>query len=1032
MATASDSDRQALDSYLKSIVDFGIYGTALASMSPEAQRAANAATATAPPSEQEFGEARTAVSDDEVEEKKDEAEETRDERRARKKAKKAKKSAKKAKKQAKKKAQRPEPSPPPTPPPEEEDDDDNNSVVTAVDDLPEAPASIGDVMERAEEVLAAKQRIHGPTRREKDLEDAILREQTADANEQEEPESEIQSEIDKVVADLDALLLQAPKKSSPVVAFLDLEWHTLDKKAPSEMVVGQELSLLTAHICQLCAISADYSIRFNQYISYRKLKEPWYRLVRDNVLEFSPQDDPQVALSVETVMEQFVAAFPDDTLFLSYGNTDAPSIFKTLTATHDYDLYNEKTAIPEDKKAKRATVLQAMIKKRWRFGNMSHWIKEQNKELDLGFEIGGSLGRMYDILFHHSLWMSYPTLTTPSTIVTPAAALLTLNEKLVTDFPSADPDKFGLVPREWLYVPNNRNRPLDAHRNCFPQFWPTKHLEPVFHVAHTDTVMLINIVAILYLARNELVKDVTKLLVETATQSDKRQEESEFRTIFRIPHVPKTAKERMYDENLTKDWAKIESNQEESAYNSLATSVIAKTWFFRKFQLALSASAEQDLYEFYERENIESKGGRKKTQFKWARTASEMDRHAYVLACNAAGVRPNKTGDNNIKLHDEEYEVERVVRFEKRRKRPGYWIKWKNYPDEENRWLKLEDLGGCAKLIQEYVASLTADRDSIKLAHEIRTNKWDIPPVDKPPPPKPRKSKASSAAAVAVPAVDRELEEALARDEREEIEAEELENIGKDKTHYFSLVQKHPTDSNKQFHQLVMSRRTGKFTDKVKAIRALLIKEALATNDDILLHTLVQTEHPFAEKRKLKFPRDPVKNYSGLPWFSLKTSVAEPHTEMLHTLMCRNLSDPDSEQRKTRNFAEFDVTLWEFDLIVKARIFLNTRFRFCKECKEYTSIQNLRESEDQEVNELVAKFQTASVAPQPAPPVLIPPPPPAAASAPSSVVSMISGSTNSRKSSRFTVQTLTRPPNHQTALTPLVSYFALRSSSILH
>lgn len=1022
MSSVGDSDRRALDEYLKSIVEFGIYGNEITGMSPEALRAANAA-ATAPSTEPELEDAKTAVEGEPlVGEDNEEQEETRDERRARKQQKKANKSSKKKKKKKKKTKK------PPTPPPleneneNEDEEDDGHSIVTAFSDLPEAPASIGEVMNAAAEV-EARQRIRGPTRRQQEMEDALRREHAYEI--EDEAESTVQSEIDKVVADLNQLLIETEPKSK-MVAFLDLEWHTLDKKAPEDMVVGKELSLMTAHICQICAISADYSVRFNQYVSYRKLKEPWCRLVRDNVMEFSPQDDPQIALPVETVMEQFVAAFPKDTLFLSYGTTDAPSIFKTLSATHDFDLYNEQTEIPAENRARREAVLKTMIDNRWRFGNARHWIQEQGKKLQLGFALSGSLGRLYDILFHHSLWMSYPTLSAPSTIVTPDAALFTLDEKLVTTFPSADREKFGLVPREWLLVQNDRNRASDAHKNCFPQFWPTKHLEPVFHVAHTDTVMLINCVAILSLAGNKLVTDVTKVLVDNASRIDQIEVKREFKTIFKIPLVPQSVKERKYDSKLQADWAKIESKQEESAYNSLATSVIAKTWFFRKFQLALSASAEEDLYTFYERANLRGR----KSAFQWSRTAKELKRHVYVLACKAAGLSPNKEGADDITLHDELYEVERVVRFEMDDKDgAGYWIQWKGYPDEQDQsWFKVDDLGGSAELIEEYLKSpFVTDEEVTK----IRDNGWDKPAVAEAPPPAPPKKKPNKAAAAPDPGerIDRELKEVLEWEERDAEDPEEFAD--KDKTHYFSLMQQHPTDQNKQYHQLVMSRRSGKFTDKVKAIRSFLIKQASATNDNLLLNTLVQSEHPFAEKRKLKFPMDPVKNYSGLPWFSLQTSVVEPHTEMLHTLMCRNLSDPDSVERRTRNFAELDVTLWEFDLIVKARIFLNTRFRFCKECKEYTNIQNLRESDDESVNELVAQFRTAARVVSPLPAVLdpiLPPPAVAASAAPSSVASLISGSTNSRRS-RLTVQTLTRPLNYQTPLTPLVSFFALRSAS---
>jgi hypothetical protein len=56
---ASEADQHALDGYLKSLIEFAVNGGVLKGMSPEAQRAADAATASAPPSEHEFAEAGT-------------------------------------------------------------------------------------------------------------------------------------------------------------------------------------------------------------------------------------------------------------------------------------------------------------------------------------------------------------------------------------------------------------------------------------------------------------------------------------------------------------------------------------------------------------------------------------------------------------------------------------------------------------------------------------------------------------------------------------------------------------------------------------------------------------------------------------------------------------------------------------------------------------------------------------------------------------------------------------------------------------
>ena len=142
----------------------------------------------------------------------------------------------------------------------------------------------------------------------------------------------------KRVAEIEEILQNRSKAKAGIasygdrVVFFDLEWHKLDKKVSEETTKSYGRSLTTAHICQICAISANYSLRFNQYISYRKLKPAWMRLVNDKVLELSPQDDPQIAISTEDAFDLLIESFPDDCLFLSYGNTDAASIFKTLSA----------------------------------------------------------------------------------------------------------------------------------------------------------------------------------------------------------------------------------------------------------------------------------------------------------------------------------------------------------------------------------------------------------------------------------------------------------------------------------------------------------------------------------------------------------------------------------------------------------------------------------------------------------------------------------------------------------------------------
>ena len=66
------------------------------------------------------------------------------------------------------------------------------------------------------------------------------------------------------------------------------------------------------------------------------------------------------------------------------------------------------------------------------------------------------------------------------------------------------------------------------------------------------------------------------------------------------------------------------------------------------------------------------------------------------------------------------------------------------------------------------------------------------------------------------------------------------------------------------------------------------------------------------------------------------------------------MSDP-LDPTKTRNFAENDVMLWEFDLLANTNMLINTKFQFCKECKVYTNISDLNSTGDDELDALMWK-----------------------------------------------------------------------------
>jgi hypothetical protein len=164
-------------------------------------------------------------------------------------------------------------------------------------------------------------------------------------------------------------------------------------------------------------------------------------------------------------------------------------------------------------------------------------------------------------------------------------------------------------------------------------------------------------------------------------------------------------------------------------------------------------------------------------------------------------------------------------------------------------------------------------------------------------------------------------------------------NVPSGRVYYrIDVVDIHPTAANQYavYESLAQTQLKGKFTDKVKSIRSFLLSQARLHDDFPLLSSLVQKRHRFHGRRDDLFPDQVPMDYQGKPWFSMPTAFAVPNTQMLHTSSCRNMSDPQ-DPSKTRNWAELDVMLYDFDLIAENGLFLNTRFRFCKECKQYTS-----------------------------------------------------------------------------------------------
>jgi hypothetical protein len=398
------------------------------------------------------------------------------------------------------------------------------------------------------------------------------------------------AEFDKKRADIAKVIKeqagQYATEFGDKVVFLDLEWHQLNQKVEYEMNKDEQSVMTHSHIAQLCAISANYKIRFNQYVFYRPLAVNWQQLINWGFLDPSKQDDPRIAISFEECMELFCKTFEQGTLFLHYGSTDGSAIFRDLAATVDYigrrsakDTSGSIVPVPKAIRDKREALTNRMIAQEYKWANIQTWIKDLNIDED-ELPRGGSLSVLYDNLFHKALLIKMREGMQDPRVIVSDATTDGINQ-FVKPFPDCMLDKgnFGLVPKCWLHVTSDRQLKRDDWKGIFPKFWPTKHLQPQFHEAHTDTVMLINCVAMIAIFDQEMAKK--KLSVE-----------------HWFMELGMTI-----DHHLAADPARMENLESSSLHNELASALIIKTRFFREFQLSISEATSEQLWNFYNANN---------------------------------------------------------------------------------------------------------------------------------------------------------------------------------------------------------------------------------------------------------------------------------------------------------------------------------------------------------------------------------------------------------------------------------------------
>jgi hypothetical protein len=391
-----------------------------------------------------------------------------------------------------------------------------------------------------------------------------------------------------------------------------------------------------------------------------------------------------------------------------------------------------------------------------------------------------------------------------------------------------------------------------------------------------------------------------------------------------------------------------------------------------------------------------------------------------VLACVAAGVKPNEEGADDPAFAGGEYEIVDVVNWRKRKfegqEIVEYQVIGKGYEHvewwEQRPSFQDEDGNDKPYFTEFYNTKLTdaqrAKIAPIEAAAAERAAKAAADPTAK------KKTVLSREELV-------EVKLSVHQDREEAKVVQQFDDDGKADNTVFVVPRSH---NGEWTRDLVLCRRQGKFTDRVKAIRRFLIDEAKKERDTLLLETLVLRDPRSSEKRQMRFPMDPEIEYEGLPWFSLPTSATEPHTDILHTMSCRNLLDPEDTNR---NWAEIESYLWDFDVITKAKVYINRRFRFCKECKEYSG----------DPVALVPATRNKAPKRTERPPQRTTSPPPRTAERPKEPAAAppqrepsqqsISSRTSSHSSSS-TVVSVRSLPASELPITDLVSFFAMRAA----
>jgi hypothetical protein len=245
---------------------------------------------------------------------------------------------------------------------------------------------------------------------------------------------------------------------------LDLEWH----------------NLTCENISEITCVSLDGSRTFKKFCRYPlDLDEEWDKLIRQGYVTPSPEDITDKSF-YEIVRDLFSEFLPSGSVIFTHGPNDS------------LRLYDSISKLPKEQSI---PLLACWRDYGIRFVDSIPFIKQFGDAFEMTeFSKGGALHRVYDICFYNSLVFQKDSKNSlkGSFDVTPPSLLKIINDCIAKNDNILEQEQAINVFR--LVTENEEKIKFISSRILYPiTFWPTSHLQPVYHTAYVDALVLRNI-----------------------------------------------------------------------------------------------------------------------------------------------------------------------------------------------------------------------------------------------------------------------------------------------------------------------------------------------------------------------------------------------------------------------------------------------------------------------------------------------------------------------------------------------------------